>query len=203
MKFKNVKSLNLSYNKITTISNIDHMRYIQVLELQYNKIQKIQGLNSLKNLMQLNLSGNLITEIDGLQQNTCLRELDLSNNLISSVQNCNAVFFMDSLETLHLRNNKICDNPKNTVAFCEALKKIKVFSFLGNPVCPDMLSYKKTLIAVMRNLTNLDGEAIKHLEQADSDKWMRGGLYEYARIKHENKKNKQPEKTKEYFMDFH
>jgi hypothetical protein len=52
-------------------------------------------------------------------------------------------------------------------------------------------------------LTNLDGEAIKHLEQADADKWMRGGLYEYYRIKHENRKNNESDKTMVYFHDFH
>lgn len=93
-----------------------------------------------------------------------MRELDLSNNEIQYVKNCSMVYFMESLETLHLRENKICDNSKDVFSFCEQLSDIKVFSFIGNPVCADMISYKKTLIAIMRNLTNLDGEAIKHLE---------------------------------------
>lgn len=55
----------------------------------------------------------------------------------------------------------------------------------------------------MKSLTNLDGEAIKHLEETGADRWMRGGLYEYQRIKYENMKNNEMEKTKEYFHEFH
>jgi len=71
---------------------------------------------------------------------------------------------MNNLETLSLKDNQIDDKQQEAVSFCEALTKIRVFSFLGNPVSSKIISYKKTMIAVMKSLTNLDGEAIKHLE---------------------------------------
>jgi hypothetical protein len=77
-----------------------------------------------------------------------------------------------------------------------------VFSFQGNPACSEMSDYKKTMLAIMKSLTSLDGKPVAHFEHENAEKWMRGGLYEYSQMKQENMKHNNHWKTMAYFQDF-
>lgn len=145
----------------------------------------------------------MLTEINGLQRCYNLRELNVSNNLISSVKKCNPIFGLKNLEVLHMARNEIDDDVRDVLYFCESLTVlIKVFTFNGNPVCNKMPSYKKTMMAIMRSLTSLDGKPVSSVESDAADRWMRGGLHEYSQMKDENLKNNDHNKTMAYFVDF-
>lgn len=66
-----------------------------------------------------------------------------------------------------------------------------------------MISYKKTMLAIMKSLTSLDGKPVAHYEQEAAEKWMRGGLYDYQQMRDENLKNNENDKTMAYFQDFY
>jgi Leucine-rich repeat (LRR) protein len=73
--------LNLNNNNIISIKGIETNKNLEILQLNYNKITDIENLDEL-NLTELHLFGNSIKVIRGLQRLPLLRLLDLSRNRI-------------------------------------------------------------------------------------------------------------------------
>lgn len=61
-----LKELNLSFNLIERIENLDTLIHLESLSLYSNKIQKIENLESLENLMILSIGNNLIKTVEGV-----------------------------------------------------------------------------------------------------------------------------------------
>lgn len=53
-------SLDLSFNKIKHIKNVDHLKELRDIYFVQNKIQKIEGLNGLAQMRNLELAANRI-----------------------------------------------------------------------------------------------------------------------------------------------
>ncbi|CAL9737919.1 protein phosphatase 1 regulatory subunit Sds22p [Monosporozyma servazzii] len=105
-KLVHLKSLDLSFNNIKHIKNIDKLTELENLYFVQNKIDKIEGLNSLHNLKNLELGGNGITQIepgclDGLDK---LEEIWLGKNYIPRLINLNP---LKSLKILSIQSNKL------------------------------------------------------------------------------------------------
>lgn len=77
-------SLDLRYNKISQIQNLEMMRNLEILCLNYNKIKKIENLN-LPNLKELRLDGNQIESIQNLGKLKNLQILSLEKNQLTKV----------------------------------------------------------------------------------------------------------------------
>lgn len=103
--FKNLKILNLSYNKINILSN-DFPISLEKLELTNNNISSISSIIRLINLKELLLNNNNITLDVKFEFNVGLRMLDLSKNNITSMEN-HFDKLKNSLEELNLSDNKI------------------------------------------------------------------------------------------------
>ena len=78
-KDEGLKELNLSYNKIAKIENLNEG--LQILNLGDNEIAKIENLN--EGLQELYLSYNKIAKIENLNEG--LQELYLWNNKIAKI----------------------------------------------------------------------------------------------------------------------
>ncbi|EFC48177.1 leucine rich repeat protein [Naegleria gruberi] len=96
--------LDLYGNKIKKISNLDSLLSLRVLMLGKNMIEKIEGLEYLHKLDVLDLHGNKIREISNLSSLKEVRVLNLAGNLISNVSNVRG---LQSLNELNLRKNMI------------------------------------------------------------------------------------------------
>jgi protein phosphatase 1 regulatory subunit 7 len=79
---KYLEELDLSYNQIEIIENLDHLN-LKKLNLMNNCIRNITGLDNLKTLVELNLSKNSISRLKGLQNLYSLRYLYVSSNQLS------------------------------------------------------------------------------------------------------------------------
>ena len=103
-KFKNLKNLNLGYNKITNISALSSLEELNELDLCNNQIIDISALeNHLRKLVILDLSENKISNIDSLSGLNDLQLLVLDDNKIGDISKLTII---PGLEVF-IRNNKI------------------------------------------------------------------------------------------------
>ncbi len=100
----NLVSLNLSDNKITSISNMGVLPNLISLSITNNLISSIDVLKNYKKLKFINLNHNNITNIKSLINNINIKQLFLSNNLIVDIDCIN---YFENLEILHINNNPI------------------------------------------------------------------------------------------------
>ncbi|MCG8542301.1 MAG: leucine-rich repeat domain-containing protein, partial [Clostridia bacterium] len=99
-----IKVLDLSNKSIKDISDLSYFKNLISVDLSNNHITTIPNLD-FDYLMSMDLSSNQITTIPSLDFST-LRSLDLSNNNISDISVLNS---LDSLDELYLSNNNISD----------------------------------------------------------------------------------------------
>ncbi|AAS52788.1 AER104Wp [Eremothecium gossypii ATCC 10895] len=105
-KLVNLKSLDLSFNKIKNIKNIDKLTKLERVYFVQNKIAVIENLNTLGNLKSLELGGNRIAEIgpESLQGLGGLEEIWLGKNSISRLANLQ---YLKNLKILSIQSNKL------------------------------------------------------------------------------------------------
>ena len=117
--------LDLSYNKIRAIENIDHLfglqelyfasnkiteipflsfQQLRILELGANRLKEVCNLDSLPCLEQLWLGKNKLTKIQNLKSLKSLKILSIQSNLIEKIEGLEE---LENLEELYLSHNKI------------------------------------------------------------------------------------------------
>eukprot|EP00455_Lapot_gusevi_P007724 TRINITY_DN13300_c0_g1_i4.p1 TRINITY_DN13300_c0_g1~~TRINITY_DN13300_c0_g1_i4.p1 ORF type:complete len:354 (+),score=70.16 TRINITY_DN13300_c0_g1_i4:73-1134(+) len=100
-----LRELYLAHNKITTISGLQHLNNLTLLELGSNRIRTIENLEGLNNLRELWLGRNKISAISGLESLVSLQRLSLqSNRLLEMGQGLAA---LHALTELYLSHNGI------------------------------------------------------------------------------------------------
>lgn len=104
-----LKEIQIRQSGINKISNIEHLKNLQLLDVSFNKIKKIEGISKLINLEELALHGNLISEI-GLPNiyPPKLKILSLSNNSISKIK---PLTKLKEITQIFVYNNPIEDCP--------------------------------------------------------------------------------------------
>ncbi|QLG71650.1 hypothetical protein HG535_0B06960 [Zygotorulaspora mrakii] len=102
----NLESLDLSFNKIKHIKNIDKLSQLENLYFVQNKISIIENLSSLKRLKNLELGGNRISEIgpEALRGLENLEEIWLGKNSISRLMN---LHWLKNLKILSIQANRL------------------------------------------------------------------------------------------------
>jgi len=101
---KDLKELDLSYNKILEIKGLDNLKDLEFLGLNDNQINEIKGLKDLQNLKTLFLQDNQINEIKGLKDLQNLTNLWLTNNKITKIEGLEDLY---KLDVLGLKGNPI------------------------------------------------------------------------------------------------
>jgi len=120
----NLQELNLSYNQISKIKNLDKLSFLSKLELQKNKLTSTDWLEKLSSLKDLNLWYNEISDTKALFGLTNLVSLQLQHNQISDISNLSNLF---NLETLKLEYNQISDETSlTTISNLPNLKRISL-----------------------------------------------------------------------------
>lgn len=107
-QFTNLKKLDLSFNKIAKIDNLDTLSGLRELNLSYNRIEVIENLNKLPNLKTLVLDNNKIKLLENLKNLRKLEVLSITGNLIEDLYICGGVTEpMIEIKEIQAARNKI------------------------------------------------------------------------------------------------
>jgi protein phosphatase 1 regulatory subunit 7 len=99
-----LKSLDLSFNKIKHIKNVNHLTTLTELYFVQNRISKIENLEGLSNLTMIELAANRLRVIENLDNLTGLRELWLGKNKITEIKNLSP---LTNLRLVDLKSNRL------------------------------------------------------------------------------------------------
>ena len=80
LEYKNVKELDLRWNKISDLKPLEKLEKLEVLKINFNQIEDVTPLLNLKNLKELWLHNNNIKDIRGIGRLSKLNHLDVSFN---------------------------------------------------------------------------------------------------------------------------
>ncbi|VVC38711.1 Leucine-rich repeat,Leucine-rich repeat domain, L domain-like,Leucine-rich repeat, typical subtype [Cinara cedri] len=149
-----IEHLNLSYNKIRSMKNIDRLTRLKTLDLSCNYITKINYLDYSTQITELDLSNNGLQIIDGLSKLIHLTKLNLSNNKIKKIQN---LAVLGNLKELILINNKIenlenLDNLTKIVYLNLCCNKVNRIQHLNNCRSLVILDLRNNKIDKIENL---------------------------------------------------
>lgn len=132
----NLKVVDLSFNEIRVIENLDSLIHLEKLYLSNNKISSVEGLENLSNLKVLELGSNKIRSINS----GCMRPLKnlealwLGKNKIASFNDFIPLRF-PKLKQLSLQSNRLTKwNPELFSTVAPNLTHI----YLGSNRLPDM-----------------------------------------------------------------
>ena len=101
-----LKTLDLSWNRVSDVSALDGLTSLTNLNLFNNGVSDVSALGSLTSLTSLKLSGNEVSDVSALGGLTSLTNLDLSHNKVSDIS---ALGGLPSLTNLYLDDNKVSD----------------------------------------------------------------------------------------------
>eukprot|EP01083_Nonionella_stella_P023697 65572_1 len=104
LQLSSLEWLDLSFNSIRVIENLDHLKQLKKLYLVNNKIKKMNGLNHMTALTMLELGSNRIRVIENIDQLTQVTQLWLGKNKIRTLQNLDALVH---LKLLSIQSNRI------------------------------------------------------------------------------------------------
>lgn len=121
-----LEELSLEKNKLTTIQNIEGLKYLKKLDLGSNKIKRIQNLSTLSSLAQLSLENNEISRLDGVEDLQFLMELYLGNNLIADIREIVKLKDLPRLIILDISCNPGANSQSNRVYCIFHLRKLRV-----------------------------------------------------------------------------
>jgi len=111
--FEHLKQLNLSYNYIKKIDNLQNLSKLTLLDLSFNQIQKLENIGHLRQLKSLNLNNNKIHLLTLEIQSICgLEELKLSNNCVWNIHEIILLKKLNKLKLLTLDGNPIMRLPR-------------------------------------------------------------------------------------------
>lgn len=207
LPFNELRVLNLSFQEIYKIQNLDGLNKLEELRLDNNKIKKIENIGHLVHLKWLDLSFNVIEKIEGLDKLTKLHDLSLYSNQIKEVEgldNCT------ELNVLSIGNNLI-EKYDKMLDYLEKFRKLEVFNVLGNPFTKREQEYDLHIIFRLKNLKYLNysfiDDAMKNkLEEKDEFKGARLSRQQELkqleeRDRNEREKQDQLKKLKEAKVD--
>lgn len=102
--FTEIRSLDLSYNKLKHINNLSTLKKLDHLYFVQNRISKIENLEELTELVYLELGANRVREIAGLETLTKLEHLWLGQNRITELKGLST---LTNLRTLSIQANRL------------------------------------------------------------------------------------------------
>ena len=200
-----VEALWLQGNCIEKIEGLSTLKNLRFLYLQSNRIEVMEGLEELTEVVRIDLSDNRINKIDCLAGLTKLKDIKMQNNRLSALEDIKGLIEVkDSLEQLDISGNKIEYDEELLMLFKE-FNRLVLLSLKDNPLVEKFKSYRKNVIAILDQISYLDGNIIEDSERLAAEAFTKGGreLEQQVRKKlHEEKillaKN-QVEREREYY----
>jgi Leucine-rich repeat (LRR) protein len=172
------KKLSLSNNQLVDIKSISNLNHLQFINLSNNSLASLEPIKELTNLKWLNLSSNQIKTLDPLMNSINIEYIDASDNIIKEIPNfsvlknlkslnlntneirmlkCCPVYLPVSLEELFLAYNFIDD--LNEINFLSCLKNLTTL-YINNNECITMydglFNYRPYILSWCSNLTILN-----------------------------------------------
>ncbi|KAM3130737.1 hypothetical protein pb186bvf_017151 [Paramecium bursaria] len=163
-----IKQLNVSFNIINQMNDVELLINLVVLNLSNNKIVIMCGLDKLTKLAALILNNNLIKKIQGLTNCVQLNTLVLSHNQIQIIQNIdnlkklkklsishNQIISMDGItKNLELEEVRINDNLIQIIPdSIRVLSKLRILDIGKNKIDDlDSIEYLKDLKLINLNV---------------------------------------------------
>jgi Leucine-rich repeat (LRR) protein len=142
----NIVTLNISYNKIESLSSLKACKSLKSLIATGNQIKSVKDVKSLTELQTLILSKNVIESIDGIESMECLQKLSVSGNMLRIVN----IGTMPMLGELRLNGNKIIKVELKTY-------KLKLLDVGNNPIVK-----KSELLSSLSELKRLENLNVKY-----------------------------------------
>lgn len=124
-------------NKLSSITNLENLKKLDVLDLHSNNIRKLEGLETLNELRVLNLAGNHIQIVENVSALTSLTELNLRRNNVYKIHELDR---LPALQRLFLSHNNINDIDNMMCLF--RMKMLLELSLDGNPICDNAMALK-------------------------------------------------------------
>ena len=110
LKYRNVKELDLRWNKINDLKPLEKLEKIEILKINFNQIEDITPLLNLKNLKELWIHNNNVKDIRGISKLYKLNHLDISFNPLK--------YGIEEIEKLrNLRRFEVREVPKEIVDY--------------------------------------------------------------------------------------
>ncbi|KAM4583205.1 nischarin [Fundulus diaphanus] len=107
-----VEFLDLSYNQLSSVENLQHLYNLVHLDLSYNSLRTLEAAHTrLGNIKTLSLAGNQLENLTGLSKLYSLVNLDLSHNQLAQLEEIRNIGALPCLEKLNLSSNPICIVP--------------------------------------------------------------------------------------------
>lgn len=156
----NLVNLDLSFNKIRNIKNIENLVKLKNLYFVQNRIDEIRNLENFIELINLELGGNNISKIENLDTLLNLQQLWLGKNRIPRLENLNK---LTNLKILSIQSNRIrkIEGLENLVNLEEiylshnGIEKIEGFENNSKLTTIDLTSNKISKIENLSHLKNL------------------------------------------------
>ena len=105
--FYQLRELKLATNYITTLSGQNKLTALEVLHVQDNRLIEVgkQSLNNQKKFRSLPLDGNKIRNLSGLDSAVALRHLDVSQNELTKIEELGLLAQLETINFI-LQPNK-------------------------------------------------------------------------------------------------
>ncbi|XP_068172515.1 nischarin isoform X2 [Antennarius striatus] len=101
-----VEFLDLSYNHLSTVENLQYLYNLVHVDLSYNNLKVLEAAHTrLGNIKTLSLAGNQLEELSGLTKLYSLVNLDLSHNHLAQLEEIRNISALPCLEKLSLSRN--------------------------------------------------------------------------------------------------
>ncbi|XP_043977674.1 nischarin isoform X2 [Gambusia affinis] len=107
-----VEFLDLSYNQLSSVENLQHLYSLVHVDLSYNCLHSLEAAHTrLGNIKTLSLAGNQLETLSGLSKLYSLVNLDLSHNQLAQLEEIRNIGALPCLEKLNLSSNPMCIIP--------------------------------------------------------------------------------------------
>ena len=103
----NLKRLDLSFNSLTKLDNLEVLKDLRELNVSYNRIDTIDNLNKFPNLRVLVLDHNRIKKLENLKNLRKLEVLQVTGNLLEDISVHGCIEPMLELKEIHAARNQI------------------------------------------------------------------------------------------------
>ncbi|XP_067360925.1 nischarin isoform X3 [Channa argus] len=109
---RKVEFLDLSYNQLSSVENLQHLYNLVHVDLSYNSLHVLEAAHTrLGNIKTLSLAGNQLDRLTGLTKLYSLVNLDLSHNQLAQLEEIRNIGSLPCLEKLNLSSNPMCIIP--------------------------------------------------------------------------------------------
>lgn len=174
-------SLDLSFNKIKHIKNVNHLQMLKELYFVQNRISKIENLDGLSNLTMVELAANRIREIENLDHLTSLRELWLGKNKITEISNLSG---LTNLRIVDLKSNRL-----TSISGLDALTNLEELYVSHNaiPAISGLDNNKKLRVLDISNNRITSLQNIAHLADLEEFWASANGIADFRELERELK----------------